>query len=257
MRILTLVAACFAPVLASAFAQAVPVRYPQGTTHGFLVLRTLDGKTIALGDLEQQLHRRQVESRLTFRFRDGSIDDDRAVFTQAGSFHLLREHHLQHGPSFPKPIDIAVDFPHSIVTTREEQPGGGAPKITTEHMDLPPELANGMLLTMMENLRPDGPASTLALVVSYHGARLIHLDVTPQGTIPFHVGGVRKQARDFLVKIRLGGVTGMVAPIIGKQPSDCHFWFLEGGAPIFVREEGQLFQDGPVWRIEQSAPAIP
>ena len=83
--------------------QPVPVRYPQGTTHGFLALRTMQGKTIGLGDLIQTVRGKRVDSRLVFHFRDGSIDDDRAVFTQGASFQLITEHHIQRGPSFPKP----------------------------------------------------------------------------------------------------------------------------------------------------------
>jgi hypothetical protein len=37
----------------TSFADQVGVRYTEGLLHGFLVLRTLEGKTLAVGDLTQ------------------------------------------------------------------------------------------------------------------------------------------------------------------------------------------------------------
>ena len=33
--------------------------------------------------------------------------------------------------------------------------------------------------------------------------------------------------------MELGGIAGIVAPIIGKQPPDLHVWILGGDAPAF------------------------
>lgn len=76
-------------------ADPVPVRHPQGSSHGFLALKTLEGTRIATG--------------VIFRFRDGSIDDDTTVFSQRGVFRLISDHHIQRGPSFPKPIDVLIE----------------------------------------------------------------------------------------------------------------------------------------------------
>ena len=40
---------------AASMAELVAVRYPEGTTHGFLVLRSLDGRLLADGDLTARL----------------------------------------------------------------------------------------------------------------------------------------------------------------------------------------------------------
>ena len=63
-------------------AEPISVRYGQGSSHGFLALRTLDGKTIATGESTQVVNRDKVTARLVFRFKDGSVDDDVTVFTQ-------------------------------------------------------------------------------------------------------------------------------------------------------------------------------
>jgi hypothetical protein len=96
-------------MVCSTWAAPIGVRYPQGSSHGFLALRTLDGKMIATGQSTQTVRGDQVTSKLVFRFRDGSIDEDETVFTQRRVFRLVRDHHIQHGPSFPKPIDFLID----------------------------------------------------------------------------------------------------------------------------------------------------
>jgi hypothetical protein len=53
-------------------AEPVPVRYREGTEHGFLALRTLEGKILAAGDLTQTVRKNEVVSRLVFRFREGT-----------------------------------------------------------------------------------------------------------------------------------------------------------------------------------------
>ena len=236
-------------------AEPVAVRYPQGTTHGFLVLRTLEGKAIADGDLFVTVRGNRVTSRLTFRFHDGSIDDDSAVFTQSGSFRLEREHHIQRGPSFPKPLDLSLDIAARTAVLRETA-SDGVEKRTEHRLTLTPDLANGMFLTLLTNIRPDAPKTTVPLVVSFEGVRIVHLVITPEGLAPMRTGGSGHPAQEFLVHIDIGGAMGVAAPVLGKQPEDVHVWILEGVAPAFVREQGQLYEGGPVWRIEQVAPAL-
>lgn len=239
-----------------ATADSVPVRYPQGSMHGFLVLKSLDGKIIATGDATQMVHGERISSRLLFHFRDGSIDDDQAEYTQRGVFRLERDHHIQRGPIFPKPIDISVDVPSGTVESRE--PGdGGKEKVTTKHMDLPPDLANGIWLTLIENIPASASETTMPYVAAFNGARLIQISIKPVDVATFSVGGSRRKAQHFRARVKLGGVTGVIAPLIGKQPHDLDFWLMEGNqAPGFVREEGQFFEGGPVWRIEQVSPVM-
>lgn len=76
-------------------AEPVAVRYKEGSLHGFLVLRTMEGKILASGDLTQSLCGDNVVSSLIFRFRDGSIDEETVVFSQRGSFRLISNHRIQ------------------------------------------------------------------------------------------------------------------------------------------------------------------
>jgi hypothetical protein len=57
-----------------------------------------------------------------------------------------------------------------------------------------------------------------------------------------------------VIKIDIGGLTGLIAPLVGKQPPDTHVWILQGEAPAFVKAEGPMFLGGPIWRIELASP---
>ena len=61
----------------------------------------------------------------------------------------------------------------------------------------------------------------------------------------------------YAVKVEIGGVAGLVAPLVGKQPPETHVWILEGEAPAFVKFEGPLYEGGPIWRIELTHPTWP
>lgn len=66
--------------------ETVAVRYPEGVSHGFLVLRTQDGKPIADGDSTQVARGDRVTNRMRFRFKDGSIYEETTVFSQHSTF---------------------------------------------------------------------------------------------------------------------------------------------------------------------------
>lgn len=68
--------------------------------HGFLLLKSEDGRVIAVGDQVNVIRGDEVHSRLVFRLRDGSIDDESTIFRQGSVFQLLRDHHIQKGHPF-------------------------------------------------------------------------------------------------------------------------------------------------------------
>src|SRR4029450_2902771 len=92
-----------------AVAEPIAVRYTEGVTRGFPVLRSLAGEKLAQGELTQVARGDIVESRLVFRFKDGSLYDERVTFSQKDVFTLLRYHIVQQGPSFPESIEGRVD----------------------------------------------------------------------------------------------------------------------------------------------------
>ena len=123
--------------------------------------------------------------------------------------------------------------------------------MTEEHLDLPPDVANGLPPNLLLNILQSTPETKISYVVPGAKPRVVHLSIKPAGTLPFRVGRLRRTAIDFTIHVELGGVTGLVAPLIGKEPSDFHIWIIPGNPPAFVREEGQLYEGGPIWRMEQ------
>jgi hypothetical protein len=246
--------ALFHPVLLTA--APVAVRQKEGLVHGFLVLRTLDGDALAEGDLIQVAHGDRVTSRLVFHFRDGSIHDETAVFSQLRSFRLLSDHLVQKGPAFPHPLEVSIDCSTDQVTVRSPD-DGGKEKVTTEHIDAQPDLANGLILTLLKNIRSDAPQTKVSMVATTAKPRLVTLAITPQGEDGFSIGGSPHKATHYVVKVEIGGVTGLVASVLGKQPPNTHVWILGGEAPAFVKSEGPLYVGGPIWRIELASPVWP
>jgi len=86
-------------------AAPVPVRFVEGSLHGFLVLSTTEDVLIASGDLLQVGRDGGVKSRLVFHFKDGSVFDETVVFTQRNVFTMQSYHLVQRGPVFPEDID--------------------------------------------------------------------------------------------------------------------------------------------------------
>lgn len=237
-------------------AEPVAVRHVEGVVHGFLVLRTLDGKTLADGDLLQFAHGSHMTSRLVFHFRDGSLHEETVVFSQRQSFRVLSDHLVQKGPAFPHPMDLTVDGVSGRVAVRTTD-DGGKEKRFDDRLQLPPDVANGLVLTLLKNLPRDTKQLTLSLVAAAPKPRLVKLLITPAGEEPFALAGSQRKATHYVIKVEIGGVAGVVAPLVGKQPPDNHAWVVDGDVPAFVKSEGPLYPGGPAWRIELASPVWP
>ena len=235
-------------------AAPVAVRYTEGVVHGFLILRTLDGTPIADGELIQIARGTRVTSRLAFHFKDGSSHDETAVFSQRGVFRLISYHLVQKGPTFPRSIDMSFDTGSGAVAVRYAD--DGEQKDESKHVELPADLANGLILTLLKNVGPSSSAS-LSYVAATPKPRVVKLNVTAAGEERFSTGGQSRMATHYVLKVDIGGLGGLVAPLVGKQPPDSHVWVLGGEAPTFVKSEQTLYLGGPVWRIELVSPAWP
>jgi hypothetical protein len=245
-------AAAFEPILLSA--DQVPVRHMEGLMHGFLALRTLDGRRLADGEMTQIAEGDRVTSRLIFRFKDGSVYDDTTIFSQRGAFRLLSDHLVQRGPSFKQPMEASVEASSGQVTVRYKEKDGGE-KILKERRDLPSDVANGLLFTLVKHIQPNVPQTTVSMVATTPKPRVVKLEILPEGEKAIASGNTKHKTVRYVVKVKIGGVAGLVAPLLGKQPPDMHVWVLTGDAPAFVKLEGPLYNGGPVWRIELATPA--
>lgn len=237
-------------------AQPVEVKHTEGITHGFLILRSLDGRILATGDQIQIVEGNQVTSETVFHFKDGSIHDETAVFLQDRTFRMLSYHLIEKGPSFPHPIDASLDVSKNEVTIHAAEKK--QEKDAVEHMDLTPDLVNGFVTTVLKSVPPSAAGTRLPMLVVAAKPRMVHLVIKSIDTnSTFAIAGSRRKALHFQIHIDLGGVAGVVAPLVGKQPPDIHIWLSDGRAPTFLRSQSPLFEGGPVWRIDLAAPQMP
>jgi hypothetical protein len=243
-------------VAAVGIAEPIAVRQTQGATRGFLVMHSEDGKVIAYGELSQVAHGERLTTRLIYRFRDGSIDDDITTYTQHETFKLVSDHHIQKGPYFPNPSDYTVDVASGNVTSRTIDKDGKE-KVEVNHFDLPSDVYNGMVGTILLNAAHNAPEFKVGMLAPAGKGRLVKLAISPDSEGTFHQVGVALKATIFRIKVDLGGVAGVIAPVIGKQPKDTMVWVLEGEVPGFVRQVGQLYEGGPVVSIELSGTSFP
>lgn len=236
-------------------AETVAVRYAEGLVHGFLGLRTLEGKALADGELIQVARGDRVTARLVFRFRDGSLSDETSVFTQRRQFRLLSNHLIQKGPAFDKPMEANIDATSGQVAVRYSD--DGKEKRESERMKLPVDLANGILLTLLKNLDPKSGPTTVSMLAITPKPRLVKLHIERMAEEGFTFGSASRKATRYNVKVDIGGIAGIVAPLLNKVPPDSSVWILGGDAPAFVRSEAPLFSGGPLWRIELLSPVWP
>ena len=241
---------------ASAGASPVAVRHREGALHGFLVLSTLDGVPIAEGDQTQVPHGTQITSRLTYHFKDGSLQDETAVFSQRSEFRLISYHLVQKGPAFKNATEISIAASSGQVTVQYTD-DDGKEKTITEHLKLPPDLANGLVPVLLKNLGDDPQPLEVSMLVATPKPRLVKLAINREGKDPFSLAGAGREALHYSVKIEIGGIAGVVASWVGKQPPDSHVWILGGESPAFVRSETLSYMGGPMWRTELLAPTWP
>jgi len=236
----------------SSVAELIPVRHVEGVTLGFLVLRNLDGEAVGYGELKQVTKGDLVTDDLHFRFKDGSEYQEITKFTQQKEFHLVSDQVLQKGPSFKQESESWIDADSGKITVRTVDKG--KEKRTTKHLDLPPDVCNGLLFTLTKNIDPSAAQTTVPMVAASDKPRLIQLNITPSEEKTVKIGLLTEKAQQYVVKAKIGGIAGVVAPLLGKQPPDIHIWIIKSQAPTFLEFEGPLSQDSPVWRIELTAP---
>lgn len=234
----------------------VAVRYKEGLTHGFLVVSTLDGEFIAIGDLTEWVRGSEVTIRLTYRFKDGSLQDETTVFSQSRQFRLISDHTVQKGPIFPEQSDVLIEMGSGRVTVKTVDKNGKE-KTDTQKMKLPPDLANGMVITLLKNIPPGAAVPDLPMLVASPKPRIVKLRITSQGKDPFLLATSNHEAIHYVIKVDIGGVSGALAPLLGKQPPDSHVWILGGDAPTFVKSVTLSYVGGPLWTTELLAPTWP
>lgn len=234
----------------------VAVRFEEGMVHGFVLLSTVDGKPIAVGDLMQMAHGGEVTARLVYHFEDGSMQEETTVFSQHRTLSLTTYHLIQKGPTFSHPTEMWIDTRKAQVNVRYTDDKGNE-KTESQRMKLPPDLVNGMVFTVLKNLRAASQLPEFSMVVATPKPRIVKLSIHSVGKDQYTIGGSHRDAVHYVIHVDIGGVGGMVAPLLGKQPPDGHMWITDDESPTFVKSEILSFLGGPIWRAELAAPNWP
>jgi len=239
--------AIFWAIMSSTAAPAEPisVQHIQLPRHEFMVARSETGKIIARVEFTEDVQGDEVTMRLTYHFLDGSIDDETTTYRQQGTFRLVRNHHIQHGPFFAKPVDFTVEAATGIATSRTADKNDKI-YVESEHIDLPDDLANGFVGTLLLNVPHNTTPFRVGILAPVFGGRLIRILISPEGEQPFHKSGQTLKATAFRIHPELGGILGVIATLLGLQQNDVMVWVLEGEQPAVVRVVGQLGGYGPV-----------
>jgi hypothetical protein len=234
-------------------AAPVPVRFAEGSLHGFLVLTTPKEVLIASGDLLQVGRDGEVRSRLVFHFKDGSLLDETVVFTQRNVFTLQSYHRVQRGPAFPEDTEISLERASGKYRVKTRARKDGRENLLDGKLDLPLDVYNGMVLTVVKNLS-SGAGETVHMVAFTPAPKLIQLKMVPAGEQKVLVGGSERTATRYVLKPIPGFWLKLFASLLGRTPPDSHAWIVTADVPAFVKFEGPLYMNGPVWRIELTSP---
>lgn len=231
-------------------AAPISVQLIEGNYRGFLLVRSSAGAAIAYGEMSQKPTGSLVECRMVLKFKDGSLYDEAATFSQKGVFRLERYRRVQHGPSFPA-LEVSFDRKSGQYKALCQMEKNAKQKMAGGTFEMPTDLYNGMALILLKNL-PGGAGATVHLAVFTPEPRLIDMEWRWEGEDEVLLGGRSMKAMRSLVKLKIGGLAGVIASLAGKTPPDQRYWIVTGDVPAFVRFEGAMFLNGPVWRIEMT-----
>jgi hypothetical protein len=140
---------------------------------------------------------------------------------------------VEKGASFKNATETTIDASTGKIEVHYTDKDGHS-KVEADRLELPGHLANGMLFTLLKNIDVNSSGSILSMVAITPKPRLVKLVVTSLGEDTFVVGGTRRKATHYVLKVEIGGAAGLMAPLIGKKPPDTHVWILGGEAPAFV-----------------------
>jgi hypothetical protein len=240
------------------YAAPVEVRFPEGMTHGFLLVRSLAGEVLGRGEMTQVLKEGDlVENQLMFRFKDGSLHDERVAFSQQRVFTMISYRLVQRGPSFPDQIDVSVDRGTAAYTVHSQTGAVGKEEVLTGQVDLPKDVYNGMLIIMSKNLQR-GADETVSVLAFTPTPQVIKVQLRAIEEQPVQIGEVSSKAMQYIFTPQIGMIKEFFGKAIGKLPAEFHYtcWIMTDNIPSFVQFEGPLQLMGQIMRIELVSPRL-
>jgi|SRR5665213_1658499 len=94
---------------------------------------------------------------------------------------------FQKGPTFKRPMEISIDAATSEIVVRYTDEHGKQ-QIVMDHLNLTSDVSNGLLLTLLKNIQPSTPKTTVSYLVATPKPRIVQLVITPGGEAAFSTG---------------------------------------------------------------------
>jgi hypothetical protein len=163
-------------------------------------------------------------------------------------FRLERYHLVQRGPSFPT-TDVSFDRNSGQYKARTQEKKGGEEKVAGGSLELPADVYNGMAATVLKNL-PAGTTASTQFAAFTPKPILIKMEFSTEGEDRVSIGRQVRKVNRHLARLDIGGLKGVFAALVGKDPPDVRYWLVAGDVPAFARLEGPMYLNGPVWRLE-------
>jgi hypothetical protein len=160
---------------------------------------------------------------------------------------------VQRGPVFPEDTEISLERASGKYRVKTRARKDGREKVLDGKLDLPLDVYNGMVLTVVKNLA-GGAGETVHMVAFTPAPKLIKLELAPAGKQNVLIGGSERTATHYALKPILGTWLKLFASLLGRVPPDNHAWIVTADVPAFVKFEGPLYMNGPAWRIELTSP---
>ena len=239
-------------------AAPVSVRFSEGVTHGFLLVRSLAGDVVGHGEITQRVVEGDLlESQLVFRFKDGSLHDEKVAFSQQRVFTLIRYHLVQRGPSFPEQLDVSIDRGSAQYAVRSRRGMQEKEEVQNGQFDLPKDVYNGMLIMVLQNL-PKGADETVSVLAFTPAPQIVPVQLHAIEEHSIQIGDRSRKATQYVFTPQLGVIHEWLGKVTGKLPAEFHYdcWIMVDGIPSFVRYEGPLQLLGPILRIELVSPRL-
>jgi hypothetical protein len=227
-------------------------------THGFLLVRSLAGDVVGQGEITQMVVEGDLlESQLVFRFKDGSLHDEKVAFSQQRVFTLISYHLVQRGPSFPEQLDVSIDRGSAQYTVRSRRGMQEKEDVQSGQFDLPKDVYNGMLIMVLQNL-PKGTDETVSVLAFTPAPQIVPVQLHAIEEQSIQIGDRSSKATQYVFTPQLGVIHEWLGKITGKLPAEFHYecWILVEGIPSFVQYEGPLQLLGPILRIELVSPRL-
>jgi hypothetical protein len=116
----------------------------------------------------------------------------------------LSDHLVQRGPSFKQEMEISVEASTGQITIRYKAKNGKE-KVLKEQHELPPDVANGLLFTLVKHIQPKVPQTTVSMVATTPKPRVVKLEILPDGEKAIASGNTKHETVCYVVKVKIGG----------------------------------------------------